>query len=115
MKEEIRFGDCPEKAKQYPGPRTRHNPNGCVLSKEKYITNLVLDWVKYLKENCKQKYDDTPYAHRMKYLSRHLDKVKKGFKKKELLDILLDAERSLNEETEQELMDSQDIFMEVEV
>ena len=115
MQEKINNQDCPEKAKPYPGKISRNNPNGCVLSKEEYIKNVVLDWVRYLRENCREKYEDATCSHKLKYLGHHLVKVKTGFKKGEIYDILLDAERSLNRETEQEILDSQDPYMDVEV
>ena len=106
-KEGIRIEDCPPgKAPLYPGKWSRNNKGGSDLSKSDFIDKVIKDWVLYFDN--KEKYDETPWYNKTKYLVRYMEPLKVG--KSVAKTKLIEIETSLAVEAESdELTNSQNI------
>ena len=91
--------DCPaNQAPKFPGKKTRNNPTGTLLTKSEFIEKEIEAWVNHF--NNSNMYHETYFAHKIIYLRQHLKDL--SVEKGEMKRILIQVEKKLAKETEEE-------------
>ena len=110
MAENIVNEDCPPgKAPIFPGKKTRNNPGGVELSKSEFTDKVIRDWVKYFAN--KDKYQNTPWSVRTRYLVRFLKPLGVGMQVAK--EKLIKVEKMLAEEADDFEIVDEDMDVEV--
>lgn len=107
-RDKINQDDCPsDPASHYPGKKSRNNPRGSSLTKDSFIDEEIVKWVRHF--NNSDRYNTTPFGHRVMYLRKHLRYLNVPLT--DIKEKLMKIERNIAQENvEENIVQSQNLL-----